>query len=127
MSKFAAQFPPLELGDKGILKQGRLLWLRSVAWMIGFTFLIVLSFGPLGQLMSDLIPKEDLGLRFVVRVFGALLALAVYVLLVRFVERRSVTELGPKAAPLELAIGALVGVLVFSFVMGILVVFGFNK
>ena len=121
MSQFAKQFLPVELGDKGILKPGRLLRFRSVAWMIGFTFLIVLSFGPLGQFMSDLLPKDNLGLRFVVRVFGALLALAVYVLLVHFVEQRATTELALKEAPLELAIGLSVGFLMFSIVMAILV------
>jgi uncharacterized protein len=111
----------LNLGDKGFLKQGPLLWLRSVAWMVGFSFLLVLSFGPLGQFTSDMLPQDELGLRFFARVFGALMALAVYVLLVRYVEKRAATELSIKAAPRELALGLMLGVLMFSAVMAILV------
>jgi membrane protease YdiL (CAAX protease family) len=124
---FIKRTRPVELGDKGLLRPGQLLWLRSVAWMIGFTFLIVLSFGPLGQFVSDLLPKDDLPLRFVARIFGAFVALAVYVLLVRFVEQRAASELRFKTAPRELAIGLLAGLLTFSVVMAILVVGGLHE
>lgn len=110
----------LVLGDKGVLKPGPLLWLRSIVWMIGFSILLVLSFGPLGQFASDLLPKDQLGLRFMARVLSVLVALAVYVLLVRYVEKRSATELSMSAAPRELALGLLLGMLMFSAVMAIL-------
>lgn len=120
MSGITKHTGSLDLGDKGVLKPGPLLWLRSVAWMVGFSILLVLSFGPLGQFTSDMLPKDDLGLRFLARVFGALVALAVYVLLVRCVEKRAATELSISAAPRELALGLLLGMLMFCAVMAIL-------
>lgn len=111
----------LVLGDQGVLKPGPLLWLRSVAWMVGFSILLVLSFGPLGQFTSEMLPKDELELRFMARVSGALVALAVYVLLVRCVEKRAATELSISAAPRELGLGLLLGMLMFCAVMAILV------
>lgn len=120
MSGITKHAGTLDLGDKGVLKPGPLLWLRSIVWMIGFSFLLVLSFGPLGQFTSDMLPEDELGLRFMARAFGALVALAVYVLLVRYVEKRAATELSLGAAPRELALGLMLGVLMFSAVMAIL-------
>lgn len=120
MSGIATYSGSLDLGDKGILKPGPLLWLRSIAWMVGFSILLVLSFGPLGQFMSDTLPKDAPGLRFMARVFGALVALAVYVLLVRCVEKRAANELSIGATPRELALGLLLGTVMFCAVMAIL-------
>jgi membrane protease YdiL (CAAX protease family) len=94
--------------------------------MVCFTFLVVLSLGPLGQFLGELVPKENAGLQFAARAFGTGVALGVYVLLVRFVERRQATELEWKFARVELAIGLLLGLLLFSAVMGILIAAGFQ-
>lgn len=120
MSGITMHTGSVDLGDKGVLKPGPLLWLRSVSWMVGFSFLIVLSFGPLGQFMNDMLPEDALGMRFMARVFGALVALAVYVLLVRCVEKRAATELSIRAVPRELTLGLLLGMLMFCAVMAIL-------
>lgn len=120
MSGIVKHTGSIDLGDKGVLKPGPLLWLRSIAWIIGFSFLIVLSFGPLGQVTSDMLPKDELELRFLSRMLGALVALAVYVGLVRYVERRAATELSIGAAPRELGLGLLLGMLMFCAVMAIL-------
>ena len=118
---------PVELGDRGILKPGRLLWLRSLVWLVGFTFLLVLSFGPLGQAISGLLSEDDHALRFAAKVFGAVVAICVYIVLVRFVERRPASELEIKAATGELSVGLLLGLLMFCAVMAILVGSGLNK
>ena len=118
---------PMVLGDTGILKPGRLRWLRALAWMVCFTFLVVLSFGPLGQAVANTLPKDDLALRFAAKVLGAGVAVAVYMLLVRFVERRPATELEIKPAVWELPIGLLMGFLMFSAVMAILLGGGFHE
>jgi membrane protease YdiL (CAAX protease family) len=98
-----------------------LLWLRSLLWLVAFTFLVVLSFGPLGQMLKGLAPEHDPALRFAAQCAGAAIALAIYVLLVRLVERRPATELAPRPALAELAAGLLIGLLMFAAVMAILV------
>lgn len=70
--------------------------------------------------MNDMLPEDELGMRFMARVFGALVALTVYVLLVRCVEKRAATELSIKAAPRELTLGLSLGTLMFCAVMAIL-------
>lgn len=127
MISFADYGRPIELGNRGILKPGKLLWLRTMVWLVGFTFLLILSFGPLGQTISGLLPKDDHALRFVAKVFGAVVALSVYILLVRFVEQRPAAELEMKAAAGELSFGLLLGLLMFSAVMAILVGGGLNQ
>ena len=88
--------------------------------MTGFTFLLVLSFGPIGEVLEGFIPKGDLPLQFAVDCVGAAIALGVYVLLVRLVEGRRPSELAMRPAVPELLGGILLGLLMFSAVMAIL-------
>jgi len=127
MTSFADYGRPIELGDRGILKPGRLLWLRTIAWLVGFVFLIVLSFGPLGEAIGGLLSKDDHALQFAAKALGAVVALCVYIVLVRFVEQRPATELEMKAAASELSVGLLLGLLMFCAVMAILVGGGWNR
>jgi hypothetical protein len=112
---------PIELGHERILRPGKLLWLRSVAWMVAFTFLIVLSFGPLGEAIKQLVPANDPSLQFAAQCSGSVIALCVYVILIRLVEARRATELALKPAIPELAGGLLLGLLMFGAVMAILI------
>ena len=124
MSSLATYGDPIELGDQRVLRPGKVLWLRSLLWMIGFTFLLVLSFGPLGETLKSLAPAADLPLQFAVQCLGAGIALAVYVLLVRLGEDRWPSELAIKPMLPELLTGLLLGLLMFSAVMAILTASG---
>jgi membrane protease YdiL (CAAX protease family) len=95
--------------------------------MVCLTFLVVLSFGPLGQAVADVLPPDDLPLRFAAKIVGAGVAVAIYMLLVRLVERRRPTELEIKPAAWELPVGLLIGFLMFAAVMGILLGGGFHE
>ena len=115
---------PIDLGSRGILQPGKWLWLRSLVWLIGFAFLLVLSFGPLGEALKRALPADDLPLQFAGQMVAAAVALGVYVLLVRFVERRPLSELEMRPALGELSLGLLAGALMFGAVMAILIGFG---
>ena len=76
---------------------------------------------PLGWLGKDA-PATLHGLaQFLMRAVPALLA---YLLLVRFVERRAVTELAPRKLLPDGALGTLAGLLLFSAVVGVLYLLG---
>ena len=121
MIRLAAYGAPIELGHERVLRPGKLLWLRSLAWMVGFTFLIVLAFGPLGEAIKQVAPANSPPLQFAAQCAGAAIALGIYVLLVRLVEGRRPSELAAKPAIGELLAGLLLGLLMFSLVMAILI------
>jgi membrane protease YdiL (CAAX protease family) len=55
---------------------------------------------------------------------SALAALGLFVLYTRTVEGRAVTELAPAAAPVEIGLGFLAGLLLFTLVIGVLALLG---
>ncbi|WP_191992995.1 CPBP family intramembrane glutamic endopeptidase [Sphingomonas parva] len=112
---------PVELGDQGALKPGRLLWLRSLLWLFGLAFLLVLAIGSLGEFARRVVPASNLPLQFATQCAGAAIALGAYILAVRLVERRRASELAWRPALAELAMGLLVGLLMFAAVMAILI------
>lgn len=114
----------IQLGDNGVLKPGKLRWLRSVAWMAVLAALLIVSLGVIGRLWTALVPADDLPLRFAARSAGAVIVLCLYVLLVRLAERRPVNELALSRAPAELASGLTLGFLMMSAVMAVLVAGG---
>jgi hypothetical protein len=120
MARFATYGRTIELGDERILRPGKLLWLRSLVWLVGFTFLLALSFGPLGEALKSLIPGDHLPLQFAARTLGAVVALCVYILLVRVVENRRPSELALRPALPELLVGLLLGLAMFGATMAVL-------
>jgi membrane protease YdiL (CAAX protease family) len=76
---------------------------------------------PLGWLGKDAPATLHALAQFLMRAVPALLA---YLLLVRFVERRAVTELAPRRLLPDGALGTLAGLLLFSAVVGILYLLG---
>jgi hypothetical protein len=115
---------PIELGNERMLRPGKLLWLRSVLWAVGLTFLLVLSFGPLSEALKGSAPATDLPRQFVMQTLGAAVAMAVYVILVRLVEHRRPSELAMKPMLPELLVGLLLGLVLFGAVMAILTATG---
>jgi membrane protease YdiL (CAAX protease family) len=76
---------------------------------------------PLGWLGKDAPATLHALAQFLMRAVPALLA---YLLLVRFVERRAVTELAPRRLLPDGALGTLAGLLLFSAVVGALYLLG---
>jgi len=118
---------PVALGERRVLKPGRLRWLRAVAWMVSLVFLIALSFGLAMEGIGALLPKDDPRIGFVINATGALIALAAYVLLVRLGEDRLPEELAPTRAPAHLLVGGAIGTAMFGCVMAIMAAGGFYR
>jgi membrane protease YdiL (CAAX protease family) len=76
---------------------------------------------PLGWLGKDAPATLHALAQFLMRAVPALLA---YLLLVRFVERRAVTELAPRKLLRDGALGTLAGLLLFSAIVGVLYLLG---
>jgi uncharacterized protein len=112
-----------EAGPQGILRPGRWLPARALAWaIVGAVVLVVasqLTESAAGGLLASRGP-----LFLLPASLGALVALALYRLGVRAIERRAPHELSlAKLAP-ELTAGLLLGAAAFAVVMGVLLVVG---
>ena len=118
---------PIALGHQGILAPGRLLWLRALAWLLGFAALILVSFGALGGAMTTLLQGQGAAVQFITPCATAAFALGLYALLVRLVERRAPSELAPRPALPELVAGMSLGLLMFAAVMALLIGGGFYE
>ncbi|WP_206436054.1 CPBP family intramembrane glutamic endopeptidase [Altericroceibacterium xinjiangense] len=111
---------PIALGRLRVLKPGRLRWLRALAWMIALFFICIATFGASMEIIQQLIPKSELGLRFLGHCIGVLIMLGIYSLLVRLGEARWPTELAIRPAPFEPFSGAVIGAAMFTVVMAVL-------
>ncbi len=112
----------VDLGERRILRPGRLLWLRSIGWMIALVFGVALAFGPSAEFLSHVLPKDP-AYQFLGHLLSCLLIVATYALLVRLGEDRTPSEVSLTAAPAGLLTGVAMGVLTFSAVMAILLDF----
>jgi len=115
---------PVELGDGRVLREGRLRWLRAVAWMAALFFLVPLAFGPAMEAIRDLLPKDDVRLEFLTRCLAAAAALGAYALLVRLGEARAPREVALAPAALQLLAGLGLGLAMFTAVMAVMVASG---
>lgn len=111
---------PIDLGQGGVLKPGRLRWLRAIAWLAFSIFAIAFLFGVTSDLIIEAVPQNSALLAFVARCSGPLVALLAYTLLVRFGEARRPVELGLKPAAPQLLAGLSLGTAMFATVMLIL-------
>ena len=112
---------PIEIDStevkSGVLRSGRLLWLRSLAWMVALLVILIaiLSLQSLAHaVFPD--PGATVPMAFVVTA----LAYLAYALLVRWGERRAPSELSLRFLPRDLLLGMLVGTLLFSTAFAIL-------
>lgn len=110
----------VELGDRGVLVPGRLRWLRALGWMLLCLLGTLLAFriGYRTTLMAaasfvDGVALDRMrgpaALQLIANAVGAGLVLLVYLLLVRLGEKRVASELDPRAALPETAIGLAIG------------------
>jgi len=105
----------LALGDRGVLAPGRWLWARAILWGLLLFAVTLVAFFASYQLSDWLkLPK---GFDYACAAGLPVLTMMVYAASVRSIEKRPVTELAIRQAPLELAVGALLG---FSFMAAVL-------
>ena len=115
---------PIALGNQRVLREGRLRWLRAIAWMVALVFIIAIAFGPTMEAVLDLLPKDDPRLVFLTRCVGAAIALSAYALLVRLGEARTPSEIAIRPAIGQLLVGLAIGGVLFGVVMATMVIFG---
>jgi uncharacterized protein len=106
------RFVPIELGNAGVLAPGRWRWLRAIGWML--LLALVLTFVGFPGWLHLPVNRELL------RLGGAAAAVLVYAALVRWGERRPVSEFAPAACPAELGGGLLIGAGMFAAVFACL-------
>jgi hypothetical protein len=112
----------IELGADRILREGRLRWLRALAWMIVLFLIVPLTFGPAMAALRDMLPN-DARLEFLTRLLGATIALGAYALLVRIGEGRSPREIAIRPAFIQMLGGVALGLAMFSAVMAVMAMF----
>jgi len=103
------------LGDKGILRDGRLAWARSLAWMVAM-LVVVVAILSLQPAVKSLFPGDaiTLGMAFVC----TLLAYAAYFAMVRLGEGRWPSELAIAPLLREYLTGFLAGCGIITIVVG---------
>lgn len=116
---------PIALGEHGVLKPGRLRWLRACAWAVPLFFLVAIPAGAITQFLGGFWPKTNEPMQFFAGLLGALASLGIYALAVRLAEKRNPSEIALRPMLPQLCIGLLTGMAMFATVMGIMGAFGF--
>lgn len=101
----------------GVLRSGRLLWLRGLAWMIALLAVLVAILS-LQSITHTVFP--DPGVTVAMAFVVTTLAYLAYALLVRWGERRAPSELSLRFLLRDLVLGVLVGTLLFSTAFAVL-------
>ena len=114
----------MQLGERRVLHPGRWRWLRAVAWSVLLFFLTALAFGLPAQAAADRLPPENEALQLVGLLVAAATALGCYALAVWLGEGRGASELAVRPALPGLAVGAALGLLMMSVLMGVLIATG---
>lgn len=117
----------VELGSAGVLKPGKLRWLRALLWgvLLFMIFLLPQVAVPLGVALISGIPVQNAfegppGLLFGWTLLCAFVGIGVYGGLVMAVERRQPSELALRPALAELGSGLAIGALMMSVVVVLL-------
>jgi len=102
-------------GSTGIIAPGPWLWLRTLLWMVLlFSFATFAFFASLELQAWIHLPA---GSGYYRAIILPALAVLIYAVAVHFVERRPVSELTLRFAPLELPVGFLIGFALISLVL----------
>ena len=114
---------PIALGEARVLHPGPLRWLRALGWMV---LLFGVTTVPSGLAMAglDTLLPEGGPSEVIVATAGAVICLLIYGLLVRGGEARRPDEIGLRSLPVDLTAGLVIGVVMFSAVMGIMMALG---
>ncbi len=112
----------MDLGHTRVLRPGRWLWLRALAWLLVLFFLTAAAFGLPLQWAVDHLPAGNNGLHFAGLLSACGAAVACYVVAVLLGEGRTPRELALAPAVRELAVGSVLGLSMMALLMGILAV-----
>ena len=111
----------LALGEAGALAPGRWRWARTLGWAVVMLACLMLVLAAPALARKALVPHAAI----VAIALGTLVvAYAAYYALVRFGERRSVSELALAPLPRDLVIGLLIGLGMFTLVFASLRLLG---
>lgn len=120
----------VELGCEGVLKPGRWLWARALAWMAALMVASVIAYNAVSRglqmLLSDL-SEPPAALRLVAAIAGSLAVLLLYAGAVRLAERRAPVELALRRALPELALGGAIGSVIVAVIVGVLLAAGWAE
>lgn len=100
------------IGSAGVLAAGRARWLRALGWMAALCVGIIFTFNAVAKAALWLLTLHDAATpadRLLAATAGCIAILIVYFAAVRLGERRAATELALRPAPLELALGMVIG------------------
>jgi membrane protease YdiL (CAAX protease family) len=111
-----------ESGRTGVLAPGPWLWLRTLLWMVLLFGFATLAFFASLQLQEWI--HLPAGSGYYRAIIVPALAVLLYGIAVHFAERRPVSELALRYAPLELPAGFLVGFALISLVLLLLWLLG---
>jgi membrane protease YdiL (CAAX protease family) len=112
---------------RGVLRPGRLLGLRAVAWGFALVAAIALTSLPFNLLRKAVHAPKGSALSYSLLVLMLLAMLAVYAAAVRWGERRRADELALPYLGRDLAAGIAVGAIVFALVMAVLIGAGWYR
>ena len=123
------------IGSAGILTPGRLRWLRALLWLAALTVMIVVVYNAVAKASLWLMTlaagsaiasgaAQPAPYRLLAAVTGSIALVAAYGLAVRLGERRRVPELDLQEAPVDMVLGATLGVALMIVIVGTLWVFG---
>ena len=115
--------PLIELGERRVLRPGRFRWVRAMVWLLVLFFLTAGTFGLPLQWATDLLPAGA-AWQLLATVVACVTALVGYAAAVRLGEGRRADELAPARAARDLAVGALVGLVMMASLVGVLAVSG---
>lgn len=121
----------VDIGNSGLLKPGKLRWLRSLVWLFALAVLCVIAFNLAADAslrVSALLAGETFTTRanapslarLLAIIVGSIAMLSIYAIAVALVERRKPRELSLIHAPLDLIIGSLIGGAIIALIIGIM-------
>lgn len=105
----------------GVLRPGKLLWLRGLGWMVAMlaVLVVILSLQSVVRTIT-----QDSTVIVAMAFVTVVLAYGAYAGLVRWGERRVPGELAPRPLARELVAGVLVGMVIMAVTIGILAAMG---
>jgi len=114
---------PIALGEARVLHPGPLRWLRALGWMVLLFGVTTVPSGLAMAGLDTLLPEGGPSEVFVAAA-GGVICLLIYGLLVWGGEARRPDEVGLRSLPVDLTAGLVIGVVMFSAVMGIMMALG---
>ena len=106
----------IALGDAGVLAGGRWRWLRALGWMVLLLTVVGAALALPSAAAARMAGGQNQTARGALALVGVALAYLAYAALVRWGEKRPVSELAWRAIPRDLTLGLLIGAGMFALV-----------